>query len=99
MKHYINKSDAIDALMDANIRVLDGVTSIAGKQYILESFRCARKAIEDMPTIDPVKHGHWKIDNGFLIDGVCSECGMRSNWGFNKKFPNCPYCRATMDVD
>lgn len=53
--------------------------------------------ILQMPTVDPVKHGHWK---GKPIAGYstvrCSECGdvfMENNGKWNY----CPDCGAKMD--
>lgn len=55
-------------------------------------------AIDDAPTVDPVKHGHWIESKGGDFIGYpiyeCSECGCpvgeeASNY--------CPYCGAKMD--
>lgn len=59
---------------------------------------------DDVPTIDPVKHGEW-IDwhySGF--DGIriwrreCSVCGYeRDDDNPDKDTPYCPYCGAQME--
>lgn len=49
--------------------------------------------IDKMPTIDPVKHGHW-IDIDFETDR-CSECGHDFEFGSGWYF--CPLCGAEMD--
>lgn len=54
-------------------------------------------AIDDAPTVDPVKHGHW-IAHGKAFMGAtieaCSECGELL-CGYNKAY--CPNCGAKMD--
>lgn len=65
------------------------------------SNECMDCIVEDvikcMPTIDPVKHGHW-IDDGDCF--ICSNC--RKAFGFlsAKCVTNfCPYCGAKMESD
>lgn len=50
--------------------------------------------INKAPTIDPVKHGHWKYPLGMAWNYVCSECGAN---GGVKGTPFCPSCGARMD--
>lgn len=55
------------------------------------------KAIDDMPTVDPVKHGRWVEHDSSIKDvptEACSECGEWS-YGYNEKY--CPNCGARMD--
>lgn len=54
-------------------------------------------AINEMPTIDPVKHGYWLE---YTVPNIicCSEC----DWGTSveeKHFNYCPNCGARMDGD
>lgn len=107
MERYINKSDAIDALMDANIRLFDGTTSIAGKQYIAESFRNARRAIEDLPDIKPKRRGKWIKITGAMppeffgrhMCSLCETCAPYYKWQDEWLSPWCPDCGAKMDVE
>ena len=44
---------------------------------------------------------HW-IDNG--LNGykwcfICSSCGYVDGFPFNDRLPQCPYCKATMDLN
>ena len=63
---------------------------------------CVKTDIEQLPTIDPVKHGRWvPIVNGkekFMDVCNCSECGIIEyfNKGW-KKFNFCPTCGAQME--
>jgi len=52
---------------------------------------CARDSIKSAPTIEPVKHGHWKHPLGMAWNYVCSECGAS---GGVKGTPFCPNCGA-----
>lgn len=56
-----------------------------------------QKSVDDIPTIDPVRHGRW-IDDTQEGKGewlLCSECGEGSpevcEWNY------CPNCGARMD--
>lgn len=50
-----------------------------------------KKLIEDAPTVDPVKHGHW-INGNWAIR--CSVCGYDMPWAVRNY---CPNCGAKMD--
>ena len=51
--------------------------------------------LEEQPTIDPVKHGHWKFAKDVYVS--CSVCGVTILL-FNAENPNyCPHCGAKMD--
>lgn len=51
-----------------------------------------QQLIDSAPTVDPVKHGYWRIDGPTV---TCSACGdmplAMSNY--------CPHCGAVMDAD
>lgn len=61
--------------------------------------------IDDMPTIDPVKHGRWIYYEDETIEdgGRCSVCGgeMLAKWSDHAwryvETDYCPYCGAKMD--
>lgn len=58
-----------------------------------------REMIDMMPTIHPVKHGHWiEIDTQYVDETKCSVCGVIEyfNKGW-KRFNYCPNCGAKMD--
>ena len=62
---------------------------------------CIIGMIEEEPTVEPVRRGHWIIDRKFgndVMSGgemvICSECGEGFFWGK----PNyCPNCGTRMD--
>ena len=53
--------------------------------------------INNAPTVDPIKHGHWKYDNQYhWYRACCSECGYyrvtdikADRWNEWKYCPNC----------
>ena len=55
----------------------------------------------DMPTIDPVKHGHWIIKKPTYTERyICSECfatGKYHVWSDVDGLNYCPHCGARMD--
>ena len=57
--------------------------------------------INNLPTIDPVKHGKWVIakdKDGFAMWDACSSCGHGLHYVCEgKRFPYCPNCGARMD--
>ena len=63
-----------DALQEEYVR-------LSGKELSL---------IEDAPTVDPVKHGHWMTDMGGCWCSVCNEYSDYST-------DYCPNCGAKMD--
>lgn len=64
-----------------------------GASYIYQD--CADNRIEtwvdEMPTVEPIKHGHWIVDEDGNIK--CSECGHCGVGGDNY----CERCGAKMD--
>lgn len=62
--------------------------------------------IDEMPTVDPVKHGHWDnkiIDARFDVPHTvarCSNCKGKI-WVYEEnyvvKYPYCPLCGCKMD--
>ena len=54
--------------------------------------------LDEQPTIDPVKHGRWNLDENEKIPRyqikTCSLCGCRVN---GTQFNFCPRCGAKMD--
>lgn len=54
------------------------------------------EAIDEMPTIDPVKHGEWVSKNGWVS---CSVCGLEPPNETNETSDYCPNCGAKMDKE
>ena len=55
------------------------------------------RIVKRLPTVDPVKHGHWIVYPTLVSFLRCSQChnGVGSH---NDKKPNyCPHCGARMD--
>lgn len=78
---------AIDKNRDALL--LSGMT---GAEHILVHY--GRRSIEDLPTIDPVKHGKWElVDEAEPRRYGCSECKRLSYTQDNY----CSYCGARME--
>lgn len=54
--------------------------------------------VKKQDTVDPVKHGHWILDENEKIPRyqikTCSLCGCRVN---GTQFNFCPHCGARMD--
>lgn len=80
---------AIDKNRDALLS--NGMT---GAEHILVHY--GRRSIEDMPTIDPVKHGKWEEHNGWKQCSYCA-AALRIETVFGIKRDNfCPNCGADM---
>lgn len=58
--------------------------------------RVYKSQVDNLPTIDPVKHGRWvrKVDIDELIN-TCSECHYPVSLWHKTNF--CPSCGARMD--
>lgn len=80
-------------LIDADALIDQAINGVFPKLYIQLCF--CPKDIDNAPTIDPVKHGHWKYPLGMAWNYVCSECGAN---GGVEGTPYCPSCGARMDV-
>lgn len=56
------------------------------------------KEIDWMPTIDPVKHGHWIFGNSLRGYAQCSECkSFTGSWDEDHADNYCSHCGAKMD--
>ena len=58
--------------------------------------------INEMPTVDPVKHGYWKIIQEYYME--CSVCKTRIDkrdleWAMDVDADYCPHCGAKMDEE
>ena len=92
----INKEDVIERVE----RYIIGCPIYSGK---IKSFvkEILEAEIKRLPTIDPVKHGHWiEVDEGYtwggthIVEYECSLCKEIVKW---HKYPYCPHCGAKMD--
>lgn len=54
--------------------------------------------ILQIPTVDPVKHGHWRYDEALELEW-CSECGFGKRKGDKRWYSYCPNCGAKMEVE
>ena len=54
--------------------------------------------LDDMPTIDPVRHGHWQRSNPLTDTEECSVCGYNIPTD-EFETPYCPLCGAKMDEE
>ena len=68
------------------------------RSYYGDAWRDAQKAIDDAPTVDPVKHGHWItwFENEDVRQAKCSECGMMFSLGKGRDIHYCGNCGAYM---
>lgn len=58
-------------------------------------------AFQELPTIDPVKHGEWlntTTDITNLLMNVCSECGFQYPSAIRPRFNYCPNCGTRMNL-
>ena len=70
------------------------------RSYYGDAWRDAQKAIDDAPTVDPVKHGHWKrTDILFCRQNAvrCSCCGHLTPTYGKVLDSFCRFCGAKMD--
>ena len=52
--------------------------------------------VDSMPTVDPVKHGHWKEHKDYPgLAYLCSDCGYFTT----DRSYYCPNCGAHMEVE
>lgn len=93
-------------LIDADNLIKDIQTEIAISKHRYEDIGCrcfrrgmdhAIRIVRQLPTIDPVKHGHWIEDIDLLCHIRCSECDNGIDWRNAKKPNYCPSCGAKMD--
>lgn len=104
MTDLISRQAAIDALDER----CESECEYSKKQRSVMCNACylgsAKEVVENLPTIDPVKHGKWMVipqrcDNQTFDECKCSVCGVveyfNSGW---KKFSYCPNCGARMDL-
>lgn len=61
---------------------------------------CIDDVIDEQPTVDAVKHGHWVDDNTNYYYANCSICGYEIDIHVNRGYHNyCPNCGARMDEE
>lgn len=66
------------------------------RSYYGDAWRDAQKAIDNAPTVDPVKPGRWRHDKPLGLEW-CSECGFGKRNGDKRWYSYCPNCGAKMD--
>ena len=67
------------------------------RSYYGDAWRDAQKAIDDAPTVDPVKHGHWVDEGEKFLPIYCSCCGFGKKHEDQRSYTYCPNCGAKMD--
>lgn len=89
-------------LIDADALIEDiGKEIDMEKEVILNSVHCAGmrnviRLVKRLPTVDPVKHGHWiKMPHIWSVMYKCSACGSFKD----TQYCYCPRCGARMDGD
>lgn len=75
-------------LIDADAIFNGELLLVSDKAY--DAVHAVIERINNAPTVDPVKHGHWGEEMGGY---VCSLCEEYSDFATNY----CPYCGAKMD--
>ena len=96
MDDLISRRAAIKAIDDLP-NCYNGYSDTYDKAFIIG-------VLEEVPTIDPVKHGKWigkALDNFRKYEVVCSECGARYVGNYDAydepdDFNYCPNCGARM---
>ena len=88
----------IDKKIDEEIRAPLGDNH---KFFFCAGMRYVVRLVKRLPTVDPVKHGHWEeskcLDDCFW---VCSGCKFPSQAvAAPKLYKYCPNCGAIMDGD
>lgn len=89
----------LEEIIDEWLDTVGTVVVGKGLSYYGELYGC----IEDCPTIDPVKHGHWDLEMVGMDHDIrgysCSECGFCLP--INPRYlPNyCENCGALMDEE
>lgn len=69
------------------------------RDQVLRHITWFRAVIDNMPTIDPVKHGRW-IDMGDNSASICSVCKGKTLLNYESDYHKsdyCPHCGAKMD--
>lgn len=88
MSDLISRRAAIKAIDDLP-NCYNGYSDTYDKAYIIE-------VLEELPTIDPVKHGKWIWEHHIGVY-ICSECYeqiAQPGW-----YNYCPNCGAKMDKE
>ena len=95
----ISRAEAIKALeYDLSIEADGGLDKYRTviKDLLNAIYNTQKKAIEDLPSVQPKpKTGHWIISpNDCFVS--CSECGLHGDKGIYKHYRWCPNCGAKM---
>lgn len=91
MTDLISRRAAIKAIDDLP-NCYNGYSDTYDKAYIIG-------VLEELPTIDPVKHGKWCIEpDGTVMH--CNCCGWAYEYyaGLEEESNYCPNCGARMDL-
>lgn len=92
----IDANWTLNAIEKLKVRNTSNTATIFDVLGVLDD---VEKIIKAAPINDPVKHGHWILDENEKIPRyqikTCSLCGCRVN---GTQFNFCPHCGAKMEV-
>lgn len=60
-----------------------------GNRHFMYGIETVVEYINSLPTIDPVKRGEWVAQDAGHTRFMCSACGSKNYWGYEKYCPNC----------
>lgn len=85
-------------LIDADAANVDRISCFYGDRAYLDD---VQEWINEQPTVDPVKHGHWHdvyMISQQTIAQTCSCCSNSVVRSIANVFHYCPTCGAKMDL-
>ena len=105
MDEYIKKADVLEYLSARKNQVLKSpLSTLDAKFEAMEIFDFVTHRVESAD-VAPVRHGRW-IEPSRLYYGAkqyeCSLCYSDTFWNkhsITEKYPHCPNCGATMDLE
>ena len=105
MDEYIKKADVLEYLSARRKQVLKSpLSTLDAKFEVMEIFDFVTHRVESADAA-PVRHGRW-IEPSRLYYGAkqyeCSLCCSDTFWNKHSitvKYPHCPNCGATMDLE
>lgn len=95
----LHELEEVESCSIAAARIIQAREQYTAESITLASLSVVKKAINNAPSIDPVKHGHW-IDNGPDKPPTCSRCGGGALLNYESDYHKsdaCPHCGAKMD--
>ena len=75
----------------------DKLKSVLQEEFGEVAIKYVAECVDEQPTIDVVKHGHWEFVRENVSYISCSMCCHHVFWVNTKKPNYCPLCGAKMD--